>query len=816
MRIDRRDFIRLLGTAVGGAALVSTGFSQVLEVPEKLLKEATEGPGIVAWKSTICGMCNAGCGLKIKTVDGLPVYVKGNPNYPVNSGGVCPSAHGSLEVLFHPERLQGPMKRVGIAGGNKFEPISWAEALKTVSIKLKELRNAGKPESLAFLGSGEKSLSMSVAEDFMRAYGSPNFFEFSFDSNNTAGLKLQTGIDRFPSYDISNAEVVLTLGASILETELSPVFYTKQVSQRRSSTETKVKFIHVNSHQDLTGMFANLFVPIKHETIGAFALGLAYVLIREKNIDSKFVSSYTFGYENWRDASGKLHEGFKDFVLKNYYPEEVSKITGIPSSTLLYVARQLGNNSPALVIGGNMLNESTNGVFTQMAVNSLNALLGNYGKIGGVILFPELNNSSSAVLDSTSKNGLEKLKVDRAGKGKYSISDFSVHQFAKNINAGLSYPIEMLFMYKGNPLFQTLNRHELSEALKKIPLVVSFDSFINESNIYADLILPINSFLEEWNAISDSPGIPFQHTGLRQPVVDKFHDTRQMADVFIGLSKEIGGAPAKTFQMDSFQDLLKTKMKKIFRTGLGAVATQKIEGHWLEFIKQRGWHVGRYQSFDDFWDLLLKNGGWWNPNSKQVNTNKMFSTKTKKFEFYSTALEKTINSAGEDVAFVLDVLNITARGDIVYLPHYEEPKSSDDKKLSLVMFRNNINRDGSNSNLPILQEMFGIGIRYYWGTWVEMNKLTARKNKIDNNDDIWVSSKLGSIKAHVRIIPSMPDDVVAVPFGMGHTNYGKYADGYGSNPTSIIKNQYDMLSGKPAYQSTRVSISKITEGAINA
>jgi len=109
--------------------------------------------------------------------------------------------------------------------------------------------------------------------------------------------------------------------------------------------------------------------------------------------------------------------------------------------------------------------------------------------------------------------------------------------------------------------------------------------------------------------------------------------------------------------------------------------------------------------------------------------------------------------------------------------------------------------------------MFGIGIRYYWGTWVEMNKITAKKNRVEDNDDIWISSESGSIKARVRIIPSMPDDVVAVPFGMGHHNYGKYADGYGSNPTTIIKNQYDMISGKPAYQSTEVSISKINEGA---
>lgn len=810
MKIDRRDFIRLLGVTVGGAAIASTGFAQFYEVPESLLKKVKNGPGNVAWKSTMCGLCNAGCGLKVKTVDGLPVYLKGNPTFPINSGGVCPAAHGSLELLFHPERLKGPMKRVGVAGGNKFEPITWEDALNIVSTKLKLLRDENRPESLAFLGSGDQSLSMNVAANFMQSYGSPNFFEFSFDSNTNSGLKLQTGIDSIPSYDIANAEVVLTLGANILETENSPVFYTKQVSHRKGNSEKPITLIHVNSRQDLTGMFANLFVPVTPETMGAFALGLAYVLIREEMHDAHFISSHTFGFDGWKDAHGTSHDGFKDFVLANYYPEKVSKITGVPSATLLHIARELGNNHPALVIGGNSLSETTNGVFTQMAVNSLNALLGNFGKKGGVILFPELKGNPEAVLDAISKSGLKKQKADH---GKYPFSDFSADQFAVNVNANLDYPIEMLFMHKGNPLFQTLNKQVFADALKKIPLVVSFDSFINESNVYADLILPTDSFLEEWNLISNSPGIPFQYAGLRQPIVEKFHDTRQMADVLIGLSKEIGGAPAKTFSQDSFHEYVKSKMNKIYETGLGAVTSEKIEGPWLNFIQQRGWHVGRYQSFDDFWELALKNGGWWNPNVKPISVNRMFSTKTKKFDFYSYTLEKKLNASREKFPEVIEKLSINARGDTAYLPHFEEPKPTDGRTLNLVMFRNNINPDGANANLPILQEMFGIGVRHYWGTWVEMNEQTASRNQVTENDDIWVTSGVGSIKTRVRIIPSMPEDVVAIPFGMGHTNYGKYADGYGSNPTVIIKNQYDMLSGKPAYQSTKVSISRVTEGA---
>ncbi|MEW6702285.1 MAG: molybdopterin dinucleotide binding domain-containing protein, partial [Bacteroidota bacterium] len=404
------------------------------------------------------------------------------------------------------------------------------------------------------------------------------------------------------------------------------------------------------------------------------------------------------------------------------------------------------------------------------------------------------------------KEGLQQPRIDSSQEGIFPLTEFSIEQFSNNVLAGKPYSIEVLFMYKGNPGFQTLNKHNFHDALKKIPMVISFDSFINESNIYADLILPLNTFVEEWDEVS-APGVSFQHVGIRNPVVETFYNTKQLPDILLNIGKKLSGT-INLYPFSSYKELIQERANKLFLSGAGAVTTEKIGSRWLEFIRVRGWHIGRYESFDEFWKLIVSNGGWWDPSAKSLETNEIFKTRSRKFEFYSTALENTLTAKKVTDERSLNKLNISVRGDTIFMAHHETPPHSENMPLHLIIFRKITNRDGSAANLPLMQEMMGYGIREYWVTWAELNPSTAKKYQIKNNDEIWISSDIGSIKARAKICAGVAEDVVAVPFGLGHTSYGKYANGYGTNPTEIIKNQYDMLSGKPAYLATKVNVSK--------
>ncbi len=822
MEIKRRDFLKLLGSATGAVAVGTYGCHEIIDVPERLIELAKKGPGIETWKNTICGQCPAGCGIKIRLIDGIPVYLKGNPNYPVNRGGMCPSGHSALEVLFNPDRVKEPVKRIGLPGSGKWEKVGWEEALKIISGKLKELRNAGKTNQVAFInGSAQPGLMDKHISQFMKAFGSPNYFKLPSISNKTVPYKLMQGLDQIPSYDLLNTKYILSFGSNFLEEGYSPVYYTKIYSHLRELTGGgRAKLIQIDARMSLTAANADLWVPVKPGTYGALALGIAYVLIREELYDKEFVNKYSFGFNDWVDKKGMTHLGFKSNVISNYYPEQVSKITGVPAETILQIARDLGNNKPAVVLGDEGVVDNTNGTFSQMAVYSLNALLGNFEKDGGVYFVddPPLADLPEVNEDEIAAKGNRQTPVAKSTDTDYPLTDFSIDAFTNNVLNDKPYPISVLFLYKGNPLFQSINHRDFSEALKKIPLVVSFDPFVTETSEYADLILPDHTFLEKWDEFYNTPSVGFAHVGIQQPIIDPLYNTKNTADVILELSNLIGQSVATALPFESYEKEIRFSTEKLYSSGEGAIITEGVKSSWLEYLQQRGWQIGRYNSFEEFWELLVKQGGWWNPIRTKKDYKDIFKTPSGKFEFYSQYFERVINKLIEKIGGespenrekVLHSLNIMARGDKVFLPHHEPVPIDESMPLYLVTYKLLTNRDGQASNQPLMQEMFGYTVHEHWNTWAEINPETAQEYKIENDQFVWVESAIGSIKVRARLNPGIMKEVVAVPFGLGHTSYGRYAKGYGVNPYSILKSKYDMINGNQALQATKVKISSAT------
>ena len=240
---------------------------------------------------------------------------------------------------------------------------------------------------------------------------------------------------------------------------------------------------------------------------------------------------------------------------------------------------------------------------------------------------------------------------------------------------------------------------------------------------------------------------------------------------------------------------------------------------WLEYLQQRGWHIGRYSSFDEFWTLLLEHGGWWNPIRKPRSWEKVFQTPSGRFEFYSQRLKSTVDalveesggkSSPQNLELILNQLNISARGDSAFLPHHEPVPYATDMPLHLVTFQPLTVRDGNGAHLPMMQEMFGYTVRRYWDSWVEIHPKTAAEYGIADGQWVWLESSVANIKVQAKISPGILPNVVAVPFGLGHTSYGRYAEGHGVNPNSIMRNAYDHVSGKPALELTKVKMSLAT------
>ena len=106
--LDRRDFLKLVGAGAGAAA--AAGCSEKVEqlIPYVVQPEEIT-PGVPVYYASTCGECAAGCGLHVKTREGRPIKLEGNPLHPVNQGALCAKGQVSIGRLYHPDRFTGPM-----------------------------------------------------------------------------------------------------------------------------------------------------------------------------------------------------------------------------------------------------------------------------------------------------------------------------------------------------------------------------------------------------------------------------------------------------------------------------------------------------------------------------------------------------------------------------------------------------------------------------------------------------------------------------------------------------------------------------------
>ncbi len=804
-KLSRRDFLKLVGAGGATIGLYKLGLEQsVQEALAKVEEGRASSSQEERWTPSVCQLCPAGCGILVRVIGGRAVKIEGHPLNPNNQGRLCPRGQAGLQILYNPDRIKGPLRRIGERGSNEWQSISWDEALRLVADKLKELREKGQPHTLVFMHGAKPGPMQDLIARFCQAFGTPNVVEVSGSSDGSSLLVnyLMQGWRAAAGYDWENTNYLLSLGAPLLEAWQPSVRMLRAYSRlRRGRPGVRAKIVQVEPRFSVTAAKADEWIPINPGTEGALALSMARVIIEEGLYDREFIENHTFGFEDWADEDGEQHIGFKTLVLKSYSPGTASAATGIPVETIKRVAREFAATRPAVAVGN--ASWQTNGLFTQMAIHALNALVGSIDVPGGVIKqnTPPFAPWPDTAEDGLAEKGLSMPRLDQAGT-KYPLANGVYQALPESILADDPYPPNAIFLYEANPLFCSPDPDRFYRAFQKVPFIVSFSPFLDDSTSYADLILPDHVYLEKWVSDVLIPSLGYPVLGLGQPVVQPLYDTKNTGDVLIELARELGGSVAQSFPWPSFEELLRFRLRGIFEAGRGSI---------------------RADSFDQFWNEFVERGVWSAPPYGFGEWKRVLTTPSGKFELYSQTLKNNLEALAEREAAqkgtaveetmeeLLQGLGIRSRGDELYMPHYEFPKwvgEETEYPFHLNVYQLMALYDGRVANSPWLQGISGLHIKEAWNNWVEINPETARELGIADGDPVWVESPLGRIQVKARLYPGAMPEVVNMPLGQGHVTYGRWASGRGANPKQIIGNEYDYLGGLAAWSSTRVRIYK--------
>jgi anaerobic selenocysteine-containing dehydrogenase len=413
--------------------------------------------------------------------------------------------------------------------------------------------------------------------------------------------------------------------------------------------------------------------------------------------------------------------------------------------------------------------------------------------------------------DEISRMGLERPKIGTVGSLGSPVNQDSINQVLQSLLDNQPYSVDTLILYGVNPLFESIHQKQFAEAFQKAPFIVNCTSFLDETTAYSDLVLPDHVFLEKWEVSRNVPAVEFLHFGVQQPVINQLYDTRHFGDVLIQVGQNIGSSVGNAFPWKNYENYLKAHARAIFDSGEGTIVSESVDTSWIEYLKKRGWQVFEYSTFEEFWDLLLENGGWFDPSYPKPQKKRIFKTPSGKFEFYSQTLKIKINKQvlatnpfEEQIDTIYGNWKMEARGDLIFLPHFETPRfTKDDPDFTyyFLAFQPLTNLNGVGANLALLQELSGLYSREYWNTWAEINNETATELGIKEGDYVNIISLRGRLSVKVKILPTVMPEVIIMPSG----RFSKTTD---LNPYAIFIEDIDLITGVPSLISTKVRIEK--------
>ena len=558
-KISRRDFLKLASAGAATTAVLTgcgPASRYVEREPYSRMPEYTYN-GLSTYYATTCRECAAGCGLIVRTMQGRALKVEGNPAHPVNRGKTCPRGQVTVQGLYNPNRVRGPIQHTrGEALYNaefqNAEPnLSWDDAIQIVADALVS------PARTAFLlGTGSDHL-FDLVSDLATATGAPPPIRFNAGSMFAGQATLSRAAEdlfgqpaALPFFDIGNSDLVLSFGANFLETWLSPVAYNRAYAQmRRGNPERRGAFIQFEPRMSQTAAKADEWIPIQPGTEGLIALAIGRLVAEAKG--------------------SEMPVAFANVDL-----EALTSELEISLETLEHIAAQFAEAESPIAIPGGAALGSTRGLQTAQAVLALNALSDNFGKAGGVLLSPLAPNQDMHHRPASAQE---------------------MADFINRMNSG---EIIKLFIHGVNPVFELPKSLGFAEALANVGTVISFATFPDETAVASDYIFPDRHGLESWGYQRVPTGATQSILSGLQPVVtgvyernspEILYNARSTADVLIAAAKLAGETAAQALPFNDEVEYIQSKLANLVGQADGSFTASEINSFSAYFQQHGGW-----------------------------------------------------------------------------------------------------------------------------------------------------------------------------------------------------------------------------------
>jgi molybdopterin-containing oxidoreductase family iron-sulfur binding subunit len=477
--LDRRSFLQLVGLTAGAAA--AAGCKEPVETVIPYLNQPEEIiPGIATYYASACRECPIGCGIHVKTREGRPIKVEGNPDDPASGGALCVRGQASLARTYDSTRHKGPMMRVG----EGLVATSWEDAYGALAEKLGA---AGSAAKVFFLSGLETGALDKTVDDFLTALGTPaanrlRYETYAYEPMRKAN-EILFGQATVPKHRFDKADVVVAFGTDFLETWLAPV--AAQRGFAASRREGRGYAAYVGPRLSLTGASCDTWLAPEPGTEIFVALGLA-AFVAEQRGGADLAPLRT--------------------LLAPYTLASVAERTGLPQAKLSALGARLARAEAPLALPPGQELCGSNATAFAAAVQILNYVC---GAIGTTVEFGP--NHRLDGLGTFADLAALSERLDRK-------------------------EIDVLLIHGVNPVYTAPQLGLAGKLRQSDMVVVSFASAPDETSDLADFVLPDHTPYEAWGDVEPTAGVRL----LQQPTIRPLFDTRSTGDVLIELAAASG------------------------------------------------------------------------------------------------------------------------------------------------------------------------------------------------------------------------------------------------------------------------------------
>ena len=733
LQITRRNFLK---SSLLGAAALSLNNVSLEPMVRALAQQGIQAPwyrkGKIETTYNYCDMCPWRCGIVVKSVNGRVYKVDGNPADPKSRGMLCARGQAGPSFMYDPDRLRAPMIRTGERGEGKFKEVTWPEALDYVAGKLQELGVAYGPESVAVFG--HTSGDFWFTDYFAQAWGTPNAAKPSSSlctspREEAATLTYGLPVGGHEPVDWEGLTCLTLIGSHIGEDARNTVMQDFAKAWGRGA-----KVIVVDPRFSNVAAKADYWLPIKPGTDTALLLAWMNVLITETLYDEAFVTEWTTGFE-------ALAEHVAPFT-----PEWAAEITDLSPEQIRETARVMAENLPqAAIMPGRHVTWYGNDTQRMRAIYMINALLGAYGREGGVYFNkspyieayphpPFAVTGSSGGCSAEPGEESDELPLGPSGKAradgartKFLRGATAMQELIEPMLTGDPYPIKALIVYGVNLLNSIPNPQRTIEALKKLDFVLAVDVLPQEHIAWADVVFPEATALERydelWTVAHKTPYI-----AMREPAVEPLYDTKPGWWMVRELGLRLG--MDRYFKWETAEEYLNTRLVSI--------------GSSLDEMRsQQG--------------VVVQKGKPYLADYEDISP---FKTASGKIEFYVQDLA----DAGFDP-----------------LPVYEPTEEPPPGYFRLLYGRHPVHTFAKTQNTPLLNELYPEN-----EIWV--NEDAAANQGLRQGDYVWLENQDGARSGPIKVKATqrIRRDAVYMVHGFGQNSPGlSQAHGKGASDTKL-------------------------------